>query len=66
MNVVEDKKNMLNAGQRQTQKKRETKMGGNLLSYSRETCLVLKWSDRVDMTGGGRGGGVTGTTESSR
>lgn len=33
-------------------KKRETKMGGNLLSYFRETCLVVKWSDRVDMTGG--------------
>lgn len=43
-------------------KKRESKMGGNLLSYFRETRLVLKWSDRVDMTGGG----VTGTTESLR
>lgn len=34
-------------------KKRESKMGGNLLGYFRETRLVLKWSDRVDMTAGG-------------
>lgn len=40
-----------------TIKKRETKMGGNLLSYFRETRLVLKCSDRVDMTGGGPAGG---------
>lgn len=38
-------------------KKREIKTGGNLLSYFRETCLVLKWSDRVDTTGEERRGG---------
>lgn len=30
-------------------------MGGNLPSYFRETCLVVKWSDRVDMMGLGGG-----------
>lgn len=54
------KKSQMQDKDKHSIKKRETKMGGNLLSYFRETCLVVKWSDRVDMMGGGAGGGEAG------